>query len=150
MNSKRTITKRLHLGKRLRSCLFFFFNFCFNFFLTNKIFQDWIKEIYLESRAEIKLIFVFFCSESMTFVFSHSIRYRTLSVTPNTLAGRLTEYAIKYAHIREIGDSLSVSCHCTRSCTLFPVFPWRVRNIPFRWKAVFIFDCGLCPLHAML
>ena len=68
-NTNETITLR----EKISLMFIFFFNFCFNFFLTNKIFQDWIKEIYLESRAEIKLIVVFFCSESMTFVFSHSI-----------------------------------------------------------------------------
>ena len=35
-------------------------------FLTNKVVQDWIKVV--ESRAEIKLIVIFFRSESMTFL----------------------------------------------------------------------------------
>ena len=35
-------------------------------FLTNKVVQDWIKIV--ESRAEIKLIVIFFRSESMTFL----------------------------------------------------------------------------------
>ena len=36
------------------------------FFLTNKVVQDWIKLIDLESRAEIKLIRIFFRNDRMT------------------------------------------------------------------------------------
>jgi len=37
---------------------------------------------------------------------------------------------ITYAHIWEIGDTLSVPCHhmCARAFTFFPTFPWRVTN----------------------
>ena len=38
------------------------------FFFNEWNFQDWIKLIDLESRAEIKLIVIFFCGESMTFL----------------------------------------------------------------------------------
>ena len=45
------------------------FWFLFNLiFLTNKVIQDWIKLIDLESRAEMKLIVILFRSESMTFL----------------------------------------------------------------------------------
>ena len=64
MNTDETVT--------LAHVYFIFFSIFVSIFLTNKIVQDWIKKIYLESRAEIKLIVIFFCSESMTFVFSHS------------------------------------------------------------------------------
>ena len=45
------------------------FWFLFNLiFLTNKVVQDWIKLIDLESRAEIELIVILFRGESMTFL----------------------------------------------------------------------------------
>lgn len=45
---------------------------------------------------------------------------------------------ITYAHIWEIGDTLSVPCHHTRAraFTFFPTFPWRVTNAkvwPIYW-----------------
>ena len=51
------------------SSLFYFVSvLLFNLiFLTNKVVQDLIKPIGLESRAEIKLIVIFFRSDSMTF-----------------------------------------------------------------------------------
>ena len=45
-----------------------FILFLFNLiFLTNKVVQGWIKLIDLESHAKIKLIVIFFRSESMNF-----------------------------------------------------------------------------------
>ena len=54
---------------RLRNQTSFLFYFCFCliwFFLTNKVVQDWIKLIDLESRAEIKFIRIFFRNDRMT------------------------------------------------------------------------------------
>ena len=67
MHSNYSPTKRLDWGIRLRSCfiIFFLFNLIF---LTNKVVQDWIKLIDLESRAEIKLIVIFFRGDNMTFL----------------------------------------------------------------------------------
>ena len=55
---------------RLRNQTSFLFYFVlFNLiFLTNKVVQDWIKLIDLESRAEIKLIVIFFRGDNMTFL----------------------------------------------------------------------------------
>ena len=67
MHSYLSPTKRLDRGIRLRPC-FILCLILFNlFFLTNKVVQDLIKPIGLESRAEIKLIVIFFRSDSMTF-----------------------------------------------------------------------------------
>lgn len=39
----------------------------FSFFVTNKVVQDWIKIIDLESRIETEMIVIFFCGVRMTF-----------------------------------------------------------------------------------
>ena len=40
----------------------------FSFFVTNKVVQDWIKIIDLESRIETEMIVIFFCGVRMTFL----------------------------------------------------------------------------------
>lgn len=40
----------------------------FSFFVTNKVVQDWIKIIDLESCIETEMIVIFFCGVRMTFL----------------------------------------------------------------------------------
>ena len=60
------VTKETVILRNKTCFILFLFNLIF---LTNKVVQGWIKLIDLESRAKIKLIVIFFRSESMNFFF---------------------------------------------------------------------------------
>ena len=58
------------MGIRLRACFFVVVAVVvfFSFFVTNKVVQDWIKIIDLESRIETEMIVIFCCGVRMTLV----------------------------------------------------------------------------------